>query len=778
MRKVHIYVGRDAIDYDCIQVDFVIDGVKYSYETHKDGTYGGKDKFTYLDSDFDIQIRYFSSAWHITIYNINTDEISQYYNNSNNDFPVYKKWLFETGIGENYELDYVGDEYCYALIYERLELFNDEKINVTSTVQNITDISKTFTDFSQSFTVPGSVVNNKIFEHFYQNDIDGTIDYNLRRPAYIEIDYLLFRKGVIALEKANVKNGKIDNYSISFYGQLTSLKDIFGEDKLNQLDLSSLEFTYNGTNVYNRITDLATDYDVRYPLIANNRLWSYNDNGSEDICKNDHAIQYTELFPAVKVIRLIEAIEAKYNIDLQSSFFSDDRFTKLFLLAKNDITYLFLTALSDIDFISKTFYNDIYWYYTQSARDFVNIADNTINVKSFGPDLDGFGIEFNVSSKSTAGTFYIEVYKNGIYDQTFTRTTTGLAGTIAINDNGALNDFYTFKVKAATSMNLVISTRFIISAFSTDPYGTPTTTYSETIITSNTVALVGSVQVSNTLPDIKVADFFSGIMKQFNMTCVGIDERKFQVLPLDDWYNEGITYDITNYVDIDSIDYSKMPLYKKIAFKYEQGQSFVNRQYFKTSNSEYGDTSNAYAYDGQEYIIQSPFENLLFTRAEDPSGNQAILGYLLNENYQAYTPKPTLLYLYGESDALVHDFKFYNGTSNVNIHKYALFGQDLTISSVKYSLNWGADNSIIHLETIQNGLFATYYFNYLSNLYNLKQRLVSLKANLPASLINYLKLNDRVIIRDKRYIINDFRMELTSGEAQVTLYNDFVDVTE
>ena len=46
---------------------------------------------------------------------------------------------------------------------QRLELFQDEQIQVNSSVQNIADISKVFTDFSQSFTVPASSHNNAIF---------------------------------------------------------------------------------------------------------------------------------------------------------------------------------------------------------------------------------------------------------------------------------------------------------------------------------------------------------------------------------------------------------------------------------------------------------------------------------------------------------------------------------------------------------------------------------------------------------------------------------------
>jgi hypothetical protein len=129
--------------------------------------------------------------------------------------------------------------------------------------------------------------------------------------------------------------------------------------------------------------------------------------------------------------------------------------------------------------------------------------------------------------------------------------------------------------------------------------------------------------------------------------------------------------------------------------------------------------------------------------------------------------------LYGESDVLAHDIKFYNGSGHDNISSYALFGQDFTYQNTKYSLNFGADNSIIHNETIQNGLFATYYFPYLTNLFNLKNRLVYVKTNLPISLLTGLKLNDRLIIRDKRYIINEMKSNLTTGDVEFSLYLDF-----
>jgi hypothetical protein len=660
---------------------------------------------------------------------------------------------------------------------KKIELFEDEQINVTSSVQNINDISKVFTDFSQSFTVPASTVNNAIFQHFYQSDVDSTIDHNIRRSALIEIDLTTFRRGKIQIEKANVKNGQPENYQLTFYGEIRTLKDLFGEDKLNNLDFTDLEFAYTGTQIYNRITDLTTDYDVRYPLIASNRLWTYH-HGSEDITQNAHAIQYDELFPAVKVREIFRAIEQEYNVTFIGTFMSDPRFNNVFLYGKNTNEYSFITATIDLDFSSKINNNDVNWsnISTSNAEDFVDLATNTINVKNFDNQVNKHKIEINITSKSASGTLYIDVYQDGNYYQTLQTTTTGNVGNgITFLNTSGLDTNLQFQFKATNSMNIEAVVTYTASGVYYD-FVTPAVYNVESICTiqTNTTVLAGNVSINSTIPDMKVADFFAGVLKEFNCTCVATDVDTFEILPLEDWYGQGAIVDVTEYTDIDSIDIERIKLYKKIALKYQQSESFVNRNFFKLSNKEYGDMEYQFAYDGDEYTIESPFENLLFTRSIDNSNNYAILGYCLNESYNAYTPKPMLLYLYGESNDLSsHPIRFYDGTTHQDIDSYAQFGQDFTYQNEKYSLNFGAENSVIHLETIQQGLYAQYYYPYLLNLFNLKNRLVHVKTNLPISLLTNLKLNDRIIIRDKRYIINEMKSNLTTGEVNFSLYLDF-----
>jgi len=648
---------------------------------------------------------------------------------------------------------------------EQVELFNDEQISVNSSVQNISDISKVFTDFSQSFTVPASTHNNAIFNHFYQSDVEQTIDSNKRRTAWIEIDLTPFRRGKIQLEKANVKNGQVESYTITFYGDILALKDKFGEDKLFNLNLSNLEFEFNSTEVYDRITDLATDYDVRYPLIANTRYWTYNDSGTQDITQNAHAIQYDELFPAVKISKIFEAIETGYGVTFQGTFLSNPRFTQCFLWGKNTTEYTWVSEQSniDIDQIVATVVDPS----LPNPANYVNIYTSEINVQ-YLIGVQSHIVTFDILNLSAVGTWYIDVYQDGNLFQTVQGDSTGTYGNISIQNTAGLNTVLTFRLRATAAMD--VDMYIIYQMLGTNGI----TNYAQ--MSTVTTSLTGNVNLNNVLPDMKIADFFAGVLKEFNMTCVGIEEDVYEVLPLDDWYGQGAIVDITPYTITDEIDYERIKLYKKISFKYQDSESFVNKDYFKTNNQQYGNLEYQFTYDGEEYTVESPFENLLFTRALDntsPVPNYAILGYALNENFQSYVPKPCLMYLYGSSQSLAHDIKFFDGTTHFNIDTYALFGQDLTYQNTKYSLNFGADNSIIHNETIQQGLYATYYFPYLTNLFNLKNRLVHVKTILPISLLTNLRLNDRLIIRDKRYIINEMKSNLTNGEVEFSLYLDF-----
>ena len=652
---------------------------------------------------------------------------------------------------------------------QRLELFNDEQIQVTSTQQNVADISKTYTDFSQSFTIPASPYNNAILQHFYQSDVDASIDHNLRRNAFIEIDLTFFRRGKIQIDKAQLKNGAAESYTLSFYGEGKTLLDYFGEDLLSNLDYTSLNHSYTGAEVKTRITNSTNTYDVKYPLISSKRIWTWTGEApttitpswltisiaaANDIQKTAGHIHYTELFPAVRVKNIFEAISDKYNVGFSGTFLSDERFTKLFLWYKNRNEFNFLTEAQTITFDALTTSSN-------PATDSFNLTDDSIRVQ-YQTLASAHTIIVNVISLTSSVDYTLDVYQNGNLYQTIPFTTTGNLTAASVSNVTGLDDTYTFKVKS----NLAATVDFTINY--TIVYPTPpSVTIDYGAVSCNAVTLTAITDLASMSPVMKISDFFSGICKIFNMTCYAITENNFQIEPLDDWYSAGAIVNISKYTDVDSIDIDRMKLYKKITMKYQTSESFLNKQFSQLFMREYGDTTYQYSYDGDEFTLDVPFENLLQTKF---TGTDLQVGYSLNNEFAPYVPKPVLLYQYNNKTV---DFHFNDGTSTTNITNYTPFGQDLLTNLTNYTLNFAPDISTMLNVPVQQTLFGTYYFSYLYNLYNLKQRLVSLKTILPISLLTGLRLNDRLVIRDKRYIINSMQSNLTTGEVNFQLILDF-----
>ena len=637
---------------------------------------------------------------------------------------------------------------------QKLELFQDENISVSSSVQNIADISKVYTDFSQSFTVPASEHNNQIFQHFYNTDYDGTINHNLRRDAVIEIDLTFFRRGKIQLEKAQIKNGYTDNYQLTFYGDIRTLKDLFGDLKLSQLDYSDYQFLYTGANVLDKITDTA-DIPVRFPLISSKRVWQYNEPTTplDNIDTSTAAIVYSELFPALKNKAIFDVIQNTFGVTFTGLFLNDDRFTDSFLWLKNKevFTNITDTQILDIQSISVNSLN---------CFDLVNDIVSVVFEPTATNGVHNISLDVIATSNSTPYT--IQVYTNNVLTNTINNL--GLSSNvIAQYDNVVgLDNELQFFIYAQNTVDLTFQINYNLDFILVN-----VPVVYQNIALSGVQTFNNDLNLAANMPDMKIADYFGNVLKEFNSTCYGTGSNEWQIDPLEDWYNKGITYDVTQYTTTD-FDIARVPLYKKIRFSYQESQSFMNDQFYKTNGRHYGNLEYEFPYDGQEYTIDSAFEILMFNKF---TGIDLQVGYSLTNapDFKPYVPKPVILYYGGIQSA---NYYFDSGAVTLE-NTYALFGQDLFYNNTQYSLNWGQEVSTFTLGTVNNSLFQIYYSNYIINLYNKKNRLTSAKCILPLTILSTLKLNDRLIIRDRRYIINEMKSELTSGEVDFTLLNDF-----
>ena len=664
--------------------------------------------------------------------------------------------------------------------FTRLELFNDEKISVSSTIQNISDISKIFTDFSQGFTIPCSPTNNAVFHHFYQNDVDATISYQFRFNAFIEIDTALFRRGKIQFEKANLKNGKPDSYSITFYGSGVSLKDHFLEDKLSQLDYSTLDHPYTNNEVYKRVTEPVSisDYDVRYPLITSKRVWQYGasvplptdsvpdwynypTNNENNLNHNTGRIFHTELFPAIRVASIFELIELQYGITFNGVFLLTDLFRKAFLLYKNKSQAFAVNSRTNITWATTSV----------NPANQVIFINNTFQNGIFQPPTNGsivHYLDFTINSTNPIASYgYLDLYINEVFTASFD-IYDGLQNfSITINNIGT--GILTFYIR--TNSPVVFNVTFDYYAYSI-PGFIPVCIAQATAV----VNCGGQTDLGSFAPDIKISDFITGICREFNLTVYSKAKNVYTFDPIAFWYSNGAIIDITKFTDVTSIEVERVKLYKSIEFQYQDSESFMNRAFLESplnpNGHQYGNLKMGFDFDGGEYKIETPFENLLHCNF----GNNLQVGYCLNKEFSPYVPKPVLLYMNVLTTLTGGDDIHWDGQSNIT--QYIPFGQDAEIlfssGTFAMTINFGAEiSSFYNLTNSLYSLYELYYASYLTNLYNPKNRLTKVKTILPVSLLTELKLNDRLIIRDKRYFINEMQSDLTTGDVSFTLLNDF-----
>ena len=161
----------------------------------------------------------------------------------------------------------------------RVDLFKDEAITITDTQQNIRDIALVFTPFSQQFNLPASSTNNKIFKHYYNNDIVNGYDARFRVDSIIKLDGADFKVGKIRLDSVSMKNNKAHAYKVVFFGNTSSLKDIFGDETLSALNpLNAYDIKYNNSDVLNAFryglqstgvqATLTENRNITLPLLA------------------------------------------------------------------------------------------------------------------------------------------------------------------------------------------------------------------------------------------------------------------------------------------------------------------------------------------------------------------------------------------------------------------------------------------------------------------------------------------------------------------------------
>ena len=581
------------------------------------------------------------------------------------------------------------------------------------------------------------------------------------------------------MDNAKIEHNKPVNYKLTFFGNVIQIKDLIGEDELKDLNwLDNFNHDYNGAQVKTGLTnglDFTVDsvlYEnaVIYPLISYQRQWYYNSdnlnttntdtlvNIASNTASSAGGVISGNLKPAIKLNLIIEAIKQKYGFDFNSPFFDGVNFNQIYVNLNKK------TETLDNGFISVE--NVSGSYQSPSVFNYLKYIYRTTITPASGFENTPYKIRLSVNGN-------VAYESSNFLQGAQTRQTSP----VNYEEN------YTAKLEIITeqSFDFDATTTFQSQFFSLGFDLTIDTIFSNSY-TSQSISL--STIIRNELPEIKVYDFLIDIFKTFNLVATS-DNETIYINDLQSWLQEGEIYDVTRWIDLKTEKIARGKIYKNISYTFEDSDQILAEQFKLSNQRTYGELELNLSeldglsdIDGETLKIKTLFENPIHERLFDLNDN--------SETNIQYTP-----YFNRETKPISGNmFMFYairqnissNGINFINdgvkepINTFIYMpSNSRLINQDSFNLNFNAEINTYSSLILQDTIYQRYWSDYIGDMFSKKRRIYSFDAIFPDYFLNQLKLNDRLIIKDRRYIINKISSDLTHRKDKLELINDIYD---
>jgi hypothetical protein len=483
---------------------------------------------------------------------------------------------------------------------QRLDLTEDVDTDFTYTIDDINDFGAKNTSYSKTIRVAGNGNNNAIFGNIFDlNNANFTseeapnvgVNYNASKNAQcrIFIDGIQIFKGALRILEI-IQDGSSLFYECSVVGDLGGFMSSLGNKKLEDLDFSNYNTSWNWTNITNSWDNISGS-GVFFPLI---------DYGQTSTNKVD--FDYKAFRPALYVKEILQKIQQNSGYTWDFPLLSTSLMNRLVIPNNQKI----------VNKVSNTAFNSNF-NTTLTSNQYLPLTVTTAGSFTGSNPISYTGTTntFNISCKPTlqikaplpvAATIYL--YKGGtILKQVNLYVTNGLAVynlDLSI-DNVQLNTGQQLSVQMSTNVTQyqLFSGEFKLTT---------------TVSTEVAVIYDEVLDINFCIPrGIFQRDFFLSIAKLFNLYIYDdpVDSKKIIIKPYVDFYS-GTIQDWTNKVDRES-SWSIKPMSEIKAryyqFKYKSDNDYYAENYRKKFNEGYGD----FIYDTEfDFVKETESAEVIF----------------------------------------------------------------------------------------------------------------------------------------------------------------------
>lgn len=656
-------------------------------------------------------------------------------------------------------------------------------IQFNNSIKNVQEIGVNGAEFSTSFSVDATKKNNSILNHYYRNDIVGGLDARQFIKCKVIHKGKTIKDGGLVIESAKMDKGKCISYELRFFDHVVDFKTKIAQDSLRELELTSSNTKATSALSLFQDTSGGLFRDIEYPLGSTKNRLVYDSTSidntqlpkTKNICKlllnasttNDdpryYAMGAEDITPAMRVGKIIDLIEDKYNITING-------------VLKQDFVqdlYLWLNRPEKG--------TDFRYGWSQGMTS----LDGTFDWGSFNNAVFG---NIVVDAPTEDYYFTVKMEDTGVTGATQQLLVDGKVVGALAQGSGTTSEtkllkesLITTESYAKTTVGISCSPTVTISRYNSD--GTLDSTHR--FNSNNSVLSDVSIVVKDRMPNIKVIDFFTNLFKMFNIVSE-FEDNVLNTYLYDPWVESGTTIDLSSYINGTA---EVMPVNKAstINFSFEEGGTAIETAYKQVNARNYGElyySSNTLEGQrsvgkGEEIKVKSqsmPLEKLLDIRGNQFTDVVAAQWVDLDGNTKGdkpcftYVVRGTQNIAFRNASGTISTVSQYRMPSNIYSpttnqprpttvtragYLGLYFGQELN----EHDTNFNFEN---------NGLYNWFYRGYIAKVWDTDNRLVKLTVKNPR-LIEEIKLNDKILINNQYYLINSMNYKPSLYETDFEL---------
>ena len=665
-----------------------------------------------------------------------------------------------------------------------LDLYDNEPIPLVLNVDDFTNVAENTASYSRPMKLPGTKINNKFFSLIYDATASSNFNPHLKTSIIIKDNSVTVFEGYMQLNDIIIKNNTI-TYDVTLYSEVIQLKDTISGKLISDIDFYEIATNYDKNIVYDAIdVNIGTKLNqpistsdsfagplgathtqvIRYPIVK----WNTNARASSTPAGGgtwELSEAWDGYRPWINCLYIINRIFKEAGYSFTSDFMNSPSFNKLY----NDVNTV--TGVEVVEVYctnpNTTKVYDNTWrrleYDTATASSNFNPANyydtslfqfNNYSAANFFGVLPDSAIPLVIT-----GTAQVQLR--------YTNTTTGQVWTdtaLTYSNGGFLFEagmgFY--NVQGLPGEIIVQEVRTIGVGETFKVGGTAETNWSNT----TDVVDFNNMLVNSDKGNLSQWDYFKGFIDMYKLIIMQDTTNPTNLIiePYSNWVDSGLNaHDLTSKVDIKEIKYTPITgLNKKLIFRnVEDTDDWITLNHNHPNNWKYAYNfiPNIEIFDSEEEIIQvNPFAATLC----EPLTNEIPLIFapcIISNNTTLPAWNNVFRVLYDNGNVTIPnngeiktndwwplpDRLIYNQFSSVNSYPINSTTEDLNFGLVHYS-GWGGG-------TVLNSLYTLYYSRYIDELYHKETKIASILINLTSSDIAKIRFNDKVLIKNKKYMI-------------------------